>query len=202
LAWAYFVDDDRGWTDDPQATLDKALDAARRGVAVNPASHSNHLALGQIHLVRGEYDRAVRSFERGIEANPNDADGYAFLAHALCYIGDGERALALMKQALTRNPNLTPWMRGVFVAANFTMRRYDEAVAAMESIENPPPFFYRWYIAALGYIGEPERAKEAYDHYRTIFRDVALTDAISRDRFKDQAALEHYLEGVRLSGVE
>ena len=91
LAWTYLVEHTERWADAGDQPLERALELARRGVLVNPASHSNHLALGQICLSKGLYEEALDALETAIALNPNDADGYAFLARALSFAGRPER---------------------------------------------------------------------------------------------------------------
>ena len=57
LAWTYLVEQRTLGSAEDQP-LERALEIARRGVMVNPVSHSNHLALGQVCLSKGLHDEA------------------------------------------------------------------------------------------------------------------------------------------------
>jgi adenylate cyclase len=50
LAWSYLSAYNEYWTNEAAATLAKALKIALQGVEINPASHSNRLALGQVYF--------------------------------------------------------------------------------------------------------------------------------------------------------
>jgi uncharacterized protein HemY len=78
---------------------------------VNPASHSNHLALGQVCLSKGLHDEALEALEIAVTLNPNDADGYVFLAQALNRIGRTRRS-AWSRKPSASIPLARPGTRG------------------------------------------------------------------------------------------
>jgi adenylate cyclase len=109
LAWTYLVEHFERWAGPEDQPLERALDLARRGVMVNPASHSNHLALGQVCLSKGLHDEALEALETAIALNPNDADGYVFLAQALTRVGRPGEAIDLIERAQRLNPAAPRW---------------------------------------------------------------------------------------------
>ena len=201
VAWTYLMAFDHHWSEDAADTLDRALEFAQRGVKVNPASHSNFLTLGQVHLWSGRHDSAIDAFERGIAINPNDSDGYIFLAQAVCYRGDSERGVELMEKAFTINPDTAAWQRAFLVMVYFNGRRYEDAVATMDRIENPPTLAFRWYIAALAHLGRDAEARAAAGEYRRRNPDFILARHLSRVHFHKPEDKEHYAEGLRLAGL-
>ncbi len=130
LAWTYLVDAMRTGSEE---ALDSALTHARKGVRINPASHSNYLTLGEVCLSNGLTDQAVEAIERGIELNPNDTDGLGFLAQALCLQGKPDEAIAQISEATRINPGL-PERRAETAMAHFVARRYAESVEAIEGL--------------------------------------------------------------------
>lgn len=201
LAWTYVTAYNEYWTNEPQAALDTALEIALNGVKINPASHSNRLALGQVYFFRKELNRALEALEKGIEINPNDPDGYVFLATVLSHNGASERALDRLNQAFGLDPNLAQWHRSIYIVAYFNARRYDEAVAIWEKLDNAPTYFYRWIAATFAHLGREEEAQQMAQRYREHYPDFDLTDHLTRMPFKLDADLEHYGEGLRLAGL-
>ena len=201
LAWTYMIEYDRHWTDTPEDTLDKALKFARKGVDVNPMSHSNFLTLGQVLMSQGRLDKAVNAFNRGIELNPNDADGYAFLAFVNCYLGEPEKAIELIEHSLQLNASSATWRRTFFVIAYFVARRYEEAVDAMYRLESPPYFIYRWFAAALAHLGRTEEAWTAFEEYLQHNPGFSLAKHLKTLRFRKPEDAEHYAEGLRRAGA-
>ncbi len=201
LAWTYMIEYDRHWTDNPEETLDRALEFARKGVDVNPMSHSNFLTLGQVLMSQGRLDKAVNAVNKGIELNPNDADGYAFLAFANCYLGEPEKAIELIEHSLQLNSSSSTWRRAFFVTAYFVARRYEQAVDAMYRLESPPFYIYRWFSAALAHLGRTEEARAAFKEYLQHNPGFSLAKHLETLRFRKPEDAEHYAEGLRKAGA-
>lgn len=201
LAWSYLTAYNEYWADDPQATLDKALEIALKGVQVNQSSHSNRLALGQVYFYRKELSRALEAIEKGISLNPNDPDGFVFLATVLSHNGASDQALQRLDQAFGLNPNLAQWQRSAYVVAYFNARRYDEAIAVWEKLDSPQIYFYRWIAAAFAHAGFEERACAAAAHYLKAYPMFDLTDHLNRMPFRLEADLAHYGEGLMRAGL-
>jgi tetratricopeptide (TPR) repeat protein len=85
-------------------TLEQAVAAAQRGLALNDAYFVGHRVLGSIYLWQKQYEPAIAELERAIALDPNMADGYAFLAETLSRIGRPEEALRAAEQALRLTP--------------------------------------------------------------------------------------------------
>ena len=130
LAWTYVDRAFRALGGSEEQPLERALEIGASGVSVNPASHSNHLALGQVCLSKGLHDEALEALETAIALNPNDADGYAFLAQALSFAGRPEEAIELVEKARRLNPAAPRWYSWNLGMALYLARRYDDAVTA------------------------------------------------------------------------
>ncbi len=75
-----------GWRDDEDA-LDRALELARRGVALDDGLPFAHMFLGWIHLWRKEHDQAIAEAKRCLALDPNNAEGHVRLGHILDQAG-------------------------------------------------------------------------------------------------------------------
>lgn len=201
LAWSYLTAYNEYWADDPQATLDKALEIALKGVQVNPSSHSNRLALGQVYFYRKELGRALEALEKGIALNPNDPDGFVFLATVLSHNGAPDQALQRLDQAFGLNPDLAQWQRSAYVVAYFNARRYDEAIAVWDKLDAPQIYFYRWIAATFAHAGLDDRAHAAAARYLAAYPNFDLSDHLDRMPFRLEADLAHYGEGLMRAGL-
>ncbi len=202
LAWSYVSAYNEYWTDDPQGSLDKALECALQGVEVNPSSHSNRLALGQVYFYRKQLNRALEALEKGIDLNPNDPDGYVFLATVLSHNGASEQALERLDQAFALNPNLKQWHRSIYIVAYFNARRYTDGLAVWEKLDDPPVYFRRWMAATFAHLGCDEDARKMAGGYLERYPDFDLSDHLSRMPFRQPEDLEHYGQGLKLAGLD
>ena len=197
LAWTYLQE---AWSGGSDEAHERTLEYARKGVRINPASHSNYLTLGQVYLANGMTDQSVEAIERGIELNPNDSDGLTFLAQALCLQGKPDEAIARVGEAARINPGLERWREAQVAIAHFVARRYAESVAAMERADDPPLYALPWHAAALAEMGREAEARELVARYRARASKYSLQSHLKG--FKHDADREHYAQALRKAGLE
>ena len=82
-----------GWRDDEQA-LDRALELARKGVALDDELPFAHMFLGWIHLWRKEHEQAITEARRCLELDPDNAEGHGRLGHILDQAGRPEEGVS------------------------------------------------------------------------------------------------------------
>lgn len=202
LAWTWMIDYNEYWTDDSDGALDKALELARRAVEMDPASHSNRLALGQVYYFRKQLERSIESFEKAIELNRNDPDCFAFLSQALSLNGQPERAIEVLDHAFALNSYLSGWHRTQYLIAYFNARRYDEALEIIAELDNPRPHYQRWIAATHGWLGMEAEARAVTRDYLEHYPRFELAEHLRRIPYTHAEDLEHYAEGLRRAGLE
>ncbi len=195
LAWTYL---EEALTTGSEEAYERALTHARKGVRINPASHSNYLTLGEVCLANGLTDQAVEAIGHGVEINPNDTEGLAMLTHGLCMQGKPDEAIARMSEVSKINPVLRPMQPMLVGFAHFVARRYAEAVAAMESLDDVPPWAMVWSAAALAQIGRDGEANEMIVRYQQSAQPWIFASHIRY--FKRAEDREHYAEALRKAG--
>ena len=143
---------------------------------VNRASHSNHLALGQICLSKGLHDEALEALEAAITLNPNDADGYAFLSRALTSAGRADQAIELIEKAQRLNPAAPRWYAWNLGMALYLARRHDRGgggLASAKAVRSET-----WVTAGsprlLGQLGREQEAKAAAAAYLKLTPDFSI----------------------------
>ncbi len=200
LAWTYLMDYQHGWSEDRDSDYHRALEAARQGIQVNPASHSNHLTLGQIYLWTGQHGRAILALKRGIELNPNDADGYMFLGMAQAYRGEPE-ALETIETGLglaSAIPDWHYWHHAMALALN---GRYDAAVTEIGRMKDPSKGALRWLIVSLSHTGRTEEARKAAQELLRREPEFRIGEQIRTMPFARDTDRDAYTEGLRLAGL-
>jgi TolB-like protein/class 3 adenylate cyclase/tetratricopeptide (TPR) repeat protein len=200
LAWTYLTEHDERWGDPADKPLERALEIARRGVTVNPASHSNRLALGQVCLGKGLHDEALEAFETAIALNPNDADGYVFLAETLSFAGRADEAIELIEKAQRLNP-ASRWYAWQLAGAFYVARRYEDAVAALRKGRPMVAMGYRWLAVANAQLGRERDAQAAAEEYLRRSPDYSLATHLRTMPFQHAEDREHYVEGLRKAGL-
>jgi adenylate cyclase len=192
-----------GWRDDDDA-LDRALELARRGVALDDELPFAHMFLGWIHLWRKEHDQAIAEAERCLSLDPNNAEGHVRLGHTLDFAGRPAEGIPFIEAAMRLDPHY-PFLYIFWLGHAFdSLQRYDEAVVAYRRvISRNPDFFYAHVhlAAACAQLGRMEEAgSEAVEALRLDPR-FSVRRIAQRLPFKDAAALARLVDGLRMAGL-
>ena len=132
-----YVDDARSGRDPGRrsADLDKALELARRAVALSPQSGRAHQALEAVLLLLGRHAEALEAGRRALELNPNDPDIIATHGGALVMSGDSEKGLTLLVHAGRLSPDHPEWYTVMTVFGALGTGRMALAQAEAESLD-------------------------------------------------------------------
>jgi len=194
----------RGWTASPQLTQDQALELAKKAVEIDPESPQAYYALGYVHLFRKEYKEAAEAVARSIELAPNYADGYGLLAFINNHLGRAEEAIKLITKAMELNPHYTfdyPWNLGW---ANYTLKRYPEAIEALKKAleRNDGINLARIYLAA-SYIALDRRADAEWEieQVRVMAPDITISQLKKTSAIDDPELLNRLVTHLREAGL-
>ena len=110
--------------------LDRAIEEARRCIALNPNSAEGHLALAHAQIFIGQPVEAIDTIETYFRLDPHYPDlALHFLAEAHFSLGEFERAIAVTRRRLERNPG-SVMSNALLAACCGHLGRFDEARAA------------------------------------------------------------------------
>src|SRR5712692_9063498 len=113
-------------------TLEPAVAAIQRALALNDSWHFNHIVLGQIYLSQQRYEQALAEMERGVALAPNEAGTYAALAHVLSCVGRTGEAMEAAAQALRLKPFVADSHLAGVGTVYAVVGRYEEARAPLQ----------------------------------------------------------------------
>jgi adenylate cyclase len=192
-----------GWRDDETA-LDRALELARTGVALDHGLPFAHMFLGWIHLWRKEHDQAIAGAKRCVELDPDNAEGHVRLGHILDQAGRPAEGIPLIEKAMRLDPHYPPMYIFWLGHALHSLERYDEAAAAYRRVISRSPDFYyaRLYLAVV--YAQQGRIAEARAEAAEARR---MDPGRWPQRFarhlplKDPTVLARLLQGMRKAGL-
>jgi adenylate cyclase len=183
--------------------LEKAIDAAYRGLLLEPASVRARCVLAAALLQKGELRVARDEVEQTLALNGDSLVNRELLGWLLALCGDWERGVAVMRDAKARNPCCLPHVSHGLWADHLRRGEYAEAhLCALEYRDSA--FFWRDLMIAcsLGLLGRIEEARLAST--QLLFGKPGFQQrgrALVGHFIKDPTLLERIETGLRNAGV-
>jgi TolB-like protein len=182
-------------------TLQKAHDAAQRGLSLDDEDPYCQNIAGAVHIWLGRFELAEIHLDRAVALNPNNADFIMSRAALLVRIGRTAEALAALDIGALRDPHLPPWYWETRSAVFFVERRYDDVIKST-SRKSPLQYWDHAYTAAThAYMGRDEDARRATAEVLRLRPDFSIRLYSKQEPYKDPADLKHLLDGFRKAGL-
>ncbi|MBL8704809.1 MAG: adenylate/guanylate cyclase domain-containing protein [Rhodospirillales bacterium] len=198
-----------GWSASRPESIQAALAAGERAVALDPGSTDAHYVLGYAAHFNNEFERARRLFERCLELNPNYAPAYFWLGIVETFDGNPAAAVGLIERAFRLSPR--EGLAGVWrsnLAVAYLLLGNDAAAvreARTGTTDNPRhPMNYAVMAAALAHLGRADEARAALERFTANggARSLAQMKRIGRPSAEIYAQrFARYLEGLRKAGM-
>jgi adenylate cyclase len=206
LSWTYLQDWVIQWNTDPAQSLERAFALAQRAVALDDSLPVAHGVLSQAYLWKKQHEQAIAEGERAIALDPNFASAYQSLGAVLIYAGrPPEEGIGLMEKALRLNPR-QPF--SYFQNLGWAYRavgRYEEAIAPLKKALtlNPNiPTSHLNLAVCYAELGRQEEARAELAEALRLNPNYSVEGSRQMLPFKDPAALERWLNGLRKAGLK
>ncbi len=199
-AWCHMALTGTGWTDDPEATRQKAISLARRALR---NAGDDAVTLGRAAYVLAYYGEdivtATALIDRSLRINPSFADGWHWSGWLRMWAGSPDVAIEHFERSLRLDPR-DP--KGSILMANgiahFFARHLEQArTMLLLSLQEHPDWVptNRFLAACYAHLGQLDEAKNMIRRLR------ALTPVVlpSADHWRDPEQREFYLSGLRLA---
>jgi TolB-like protein/cytochrome c-type biogenesis protein CcmH/NrfG len=183
--------------------LGRALQAARRAVASDPANQIGHTALAYAHFFSRDLDAFIAAAERAIALNPNDAGTLAGLGELLHYAGE-KRGMALVGRALKLDPFHPTWFYFAIADSHFEKGEYEEALGAARKLDMPGFYWTQMLLAAIyAELGRQSEARSAMKELLRLYPGFSvevLIKEVQKKRSTDDAA-RRWVAALRKAGL-
>jgi len=205
LAYALFQEWLYSEPKDRSDQLDRAVDAARRSIAIDDRDANAHYVLGRILGRRGKYEEACAECKIAIDLNPSLPHAYFGLGESLLLLRRFEDSLEMLQIAerlSPRDPHHWPFVHFQAIAL-IGLKRYEEAVKTERRAllsSNVGFFPYVGLISALGHLGRKEEAGEAIERLQSLQPNYSCGRLRQQFPFDDEFS-EHLIDGLRLAGI-
>jgi adenylate cyclase len=184
------------------ALLARAVEEARRAVALDKSDHWGYRMLGFALMSKGDLDGAIAAFDKAIALAPTNADTLNLSALPLVFSGQFDKAIARVRTAMRLNPYYDWVYPDVLGFALYQKGDYAQAVVALEKALrlNPKSVIVKRDLAAA--YAQTGRIAEAKALVAELLKaNPKLSASRPRLPFKNPAHSAHYQEGLRKAGM-
>ncbi len=200
LTWIHVNNSKNNWGEDPERSLNLALEVARKAIALAPEDYYSHWALGFAYMYHGDFDRAFAEYERALAINPNDADLLVEMMELLVRIGRAEQAVAQVKKGMRINPRYPDWMIWNLGISQYFAEEYEDALATLNRMSDPPVDVHLDLAAVLVRLGRLEEARSEIEAYMAAGPGMTLSD-MEKSPYQHREYLDRRIEDLRRAGL-
>ncbi|MDP7547751.1 MAG: BTAD domain-containing putative transcriptional regulator [Alphaproteobacteria bacterium] len=188
-------------------TLDAALEAATKAVAIDGQNAVFHMMLGRVHLARCEYGEALANLATALEFNPGLAMAHCGMGDSLAYEGRLDESVGQFEKAIQLSPQ-DPQLWAFYTyrsLAHFFAKEYEETVRWAQKAARLPNCQYWAYAhkaAALGQLGRKQECAAALAALLRVQPGFSIPFAHKKLFYiKRPEQLQLYLDGLRKAGL-
>ncbi|WP_170326763.1 adenylate/guanylate cyclase domain-containing protein [Ruegeria arenilitoris] len=206
LVDAYYYEVVLGLADSPAENCERALQAARMAVELDPDDAAAHCAMGKARIVAREHENAIPDLRLAIELNPSLAWAHYGLGAAAVFLGNADQAIPHLEDAIRLSPrdqHMGSYMVRL-AEAHLLKRDYRLAIEWGRKALQQQGFQWSRYsvvLAGLGYSGKTEEAARLISECSAHRPDFSVSMVRRCHLYTHAPALEHYLQGLRKAGL-
>ena len=185
------------------ASLEKALKLARKGVALAPENQFARDALTLVYFHRGEKELFLQHADETIALNPNSPYIVGVAGWHMILFGEWDRGLELLKKGMKLNPYHPSWFHLAPFMYHYHRGEYENAYS--EALKFNFPELYldpMMRAAALGQLGRLSDANTAIDQLLQSEPDFLNQGRRLVGRYvKVEVLIDKIFDGLRKAGM-
>lgn len=199
LSRSHHLDVRYGWSSDPDASAEKALDLASYATELDPMDASGYAELGlNKHFLR-DHDAALACYRRALDINPNDPDILAEFGDLLISNGAAEQAIEPLGMAIHLRPERGAMYR-YYLAGAFDVLGDDETAIGLFSSMSDDHEAHRLLAACHARLGMEREAARHVDIALKRHPDFTLAHWRKALPHRDADVRERLIEGMESAG--
>jgi len=205
LGWVEHHDYMLGNTASPRETLEKSIELAKKGLAMDDSIANGHSLLGMIYTIQRDHDRAIAEGERALALNPGGASALLNYAGSLYFAGRPEEAITLYQKAIRLNPFGPSSLYRDFGNALRNTGRFEEAVSAYKKAIQIAPDNILAHLGLAGtysMMGRESKARLEAAEVLRINPKFSLDYYARALPFKDQSVGDKIVGALRKAGLK
>jgi adenylate cyclase len=183
------------------ANLDRAIQLAEEGLALDANDNRCHLALGLAYLFRKEFEKSRHHLAKASALNPNDDLSMIELGRFKMYTNEALEGAEHVRRALRQNPFHPNWYWNILARCLHTAKQYRGAIEALEQLETLHYWHHAYFAACYAELGQVDLAKIHVDRVLTLKADFSIAHFKLVHPYRDGLVLDDFFEGYRKAGL-
>ena len=204
VAWTLLMDGLFGTSKTPEKSIEQAFELAQKALDKGDDDAGAHYLLGYAYSQRGQFEKAVSELEIARDLFPNSAEINAGLGMVLSDAGKPLAAIPVLKKAMRLNPIPPSWYFSTIGNAYRDTEQYEKATLEYKkAIQQQPDNMFAHLSLAVCYV-KLNRQEDAHAEAAEVLRinpKFSVERYVINLRFKDQAAKQRYINGMRKAGL-
>ena len=191
-------------TKSPRESFTTAMDLADKALSIDDSLADAYDILGNILVLKRNYDQGINHLERAIELEPNGADFQAHMGMALNLADRSQEAIQVLLKAIRLNPNPPSWyLHNLAVAYNF-VENYDEAIFWGEKAVklNPKSLLGHYILCAI--YSSADRMEDAQREASEVLKinpKFSVSTVEKTNPLKNESVKKRYFDSLRKAGL-
>jgi TolB-like protein/Tfp pilus assembly protein PilF len=188
----------------PKDTLMRAIEMAKKSIAIEDSSFPHHVLAVSYNLLR-KHETAIAEARKAVEIGPNYADAYMILGHVLWLSDMAEKAVPVLQKAIRLNPYPPSQYYHNLAFAYHQLEKYEEAIAEAKKALGVSPkdiIAYRALVSCYSILGREEEARAAAAEVLKIDPDFSIDRYAKTIPYKNKEKLKKIVESYRRAGLK
>jgi adenylate cyclase len=205
LSWAYVMDYNNRWSDDPDRSLDQAKHYADLAVEKGPREALAHFACALAYGFSRDAQRATDEAHAALALSPNFAPAHNTLGTIELYSGRPLDAIPHIERAIRLDPVLNPQLLHFLGMAYLVAGKFETAAAMFKqrvSLVPETDLTRALLVSTLGHLGETAEAKRVWSELKTINPKYSFSGHVGRLPFREEEGPRIIREGLTKAGIE
>ena len=204
LGLAHWEEAFNGWSENPEDSLNLALDAAEVSQSIDDLNPDTYALLTWIHLSLRKFNQAIDLAKQAMLLGPNNSFVVGVASDVALFCDRPHDMIELLNKAMRLCPIYPAWYPSSLAWAYLLMDRREDTIASAKTssgIDPDYPFNYMVLAIAFAESKREQEARTAIEDLLRIDPNYSLRTFSECQPFRDADVLERHIEGLRKAGL-
>ena len=204
LAFTHWLDVMRGFSEDPEQSIERAASYAERAIELGDIDGFGHVVMGSVRLYQRRHDEALALSEKAATVRVSCPMARAVHSNVLHFNGKNAEAIKNIKTAVKAARIYPPWMANVLSASYRDSGQIAPSISiANECLRVDPEDLEGHVLLCTDYVfsNSIDDARNVAQEILEIEPTFTISSYIDRQPYRDRQTLEKVVAALRDAGL-